>query len=274
MALLLQDWRALYVAVAACCVLTAALAAAVPESPRWQLLHGRQGPAIRTLSWLAHLNGKQLPQHVVEQLAVGGVQDGGAQDSKLLPAHDEAAAAAPVTANGRATAVVAVRAAGESDDGGADIDEATKQQQDSEVASLLCQHGIPSSTSLKADMHARVHQQQLDQHGEHKQHKQQQRRHSQHESSGHTTARHAGDTVWMIFYDPLLARFFWVSVLVDWLHDPHAALLALAALCLISIVVHASLQCVSVSCEDMASNIAICAGKVQLPSLTVWNGSP
>jgi hypothetical protein len=67
----LQDWRSLNLAIAAICCITGALLLPLTESPRWLLLKGRQQEARRALSWLAQLNGRQLPEglditHAVE----------------------------------------------------------------------------------------------------------------------------------------------------------------------------------------------------------------
>jgi hypothetical protein len=58
----LQDWRLLNLAIAAICCITGALVLPIPESPRWLLLKGRQHEARSALSWLARLNGRQLPE--------------------------------------------------------------------------------------------------------------------------------------------------------------------------------------------------------------------
>lgn len=196
MALLLQDWRLLYLAVSVLMVLTAALAAAVPESPRWQLLHGRQAQAVRTLAWLACLNGRQLPHNVIQQLQCGAVQDA----KQPSPAHEDAPGAAP-TAKGSKAAAGAAPAA---------VSAEPWHWQDSEVASLLAPANA-SQSLMQADCQ-KGHLQQHDQHSSHHQHQQQQQPQGQLSGSNHVPARHAGDTVWMVFWDPLLARLFWVSV--------------------------------------------------------------
>jgi Flp pilus assembly protein TadB len=66
----LQDWRLLNLAIAAICCITGALLLPIPESPRWLLLKGRQQEARRALSWLAQLNGRQLPEGLVITHAV------------------------------------------------------------------------------------------------------------------------------------------------------------------------------------------------------------
>lgn len=189
-ALLLQDWRLLYVAVAACCVLTAALGLLVPESPRWQLLHGRQAAAARTLSWLAHLNGRQLTPEAAEQL-VGGLctqQEQTAADGQPAAVKDSKQAA---TATGRTAA-----------DSKQDRADDTQLQQDcSEAAALLCSaHSLqPHKAALQPDRCAHLQQ--------HLQQQQQQHR----QRLCHAQDAHQADSVWMIFTDPLLAKMFWVS---------------------------------------------------------------
>jgi hypothetical protein len=58
----LQDWRLLNLAIAAICCITGALLLPFPESPRWLLLKGRQQEMLHALSWLAAVNGRQLPE--------------------------------------------------------------------------------------------------------------------------------------------------------------------------------------------------------------------
>jgi MFS family permease len=54
----LGDWRRLCVAVAAACALTTCLLLAVPESPRWLLVRGREAEARAVLDALARGNGR------------------------------------------------------------------------------------------------------------------------------------------------------------------------------------------------------------------------
>eukprot|EP00879_Flechtneria_rotunda_P020707 GHRR01021793.1.p1 GENE.GHRR01021793.1~~GHRR01021793.1.p1 ORF type:complete len:641 (+),score=138.92 GHRR01021793.1:480-2402(+) len=72
----LQDWRQLYLAVAACCVVAGLLVVPVPESPRWLLLQGRQNEAVQTLGWLAHLNSRQLPAGLTLTMAAPAYESG------------------------------------------------------------------------------------------------------------------------------------------------------------------------------------------------------
>lgn len=77
----LQDWRLLNLAIAAICCITGLLLLPFPESPRWLLLKGRQQEARQALSWLAAVNGRQLPEglditHTVELTAAA---DGAAE---------------------------------------------------------------------------------------------------------------------------------------------------------------------------------------------------
>jgi hypothetical protein len=198
LAFILQDWRQLYVAVAACCVLTAILAVFVPESPRWQLLHGRRAPAVLTLTWMARLNGRQLPAEVAEQLMQGGLQEQGSaqlEEEDKLCLLTEAAAAA-TTADGK-----------ECTQGVAD----EVLQQDGEGAALLCrvQRLPPAPKALQAGGAAQqapqAHQQ------DHQQQKPDLQYQQQQVGSCVTGCRHKDDSVWMVFTDPLLARLFWVS---------------------------------------------------------------
>jgi hypothetical protein len=64
MAAALSDWRHLNLALAAICLLSAAAAAAVTESPRWLLSRGFEREADAAVRWLARWNGTQLPPGV------------------------------------------------------------------------------------------------------------------------------------------------------------------------------------------------------------------
>ncbi|KAF6256101.1 major facilitator superfamily domain-containing protein [Scenedesmus sp. NREL 46B-D3] len=86
----LQDWRLLNLAIAAVCCITGPLLLPLPESPRWLLLQGRQQEARSALSWLAALNGRQLPEdlditHVVDATAA-------ATEARALAGNSAAAA--------------------------------------------------------------------------------------------------------------------------------------------------------------------------------------
>ncbi|KAF8071214.1 OCT4 [Scenedesmus sp. PABB004] len=110
-AVVLQDWRALNLAIAGWCLVTAGLAAGFCiESPRWLLLQGRQAEALAALGWLARLNARELPagleltyatfeqqQRPVAAPAAAAVQDAGAggADQDRRSAAALAAAAAP-----------------------------------------------------------------------------------------------------------------------------------------------------------------------------------
>jgi hypothetical protein len=214
-AFILQDWRQLYVAVAACCVLTAMLAMFVPESPRWQLLHGRRAPAVLTLKWMAHLNGRQLPAEEAEQLMQGGLQkQGSAQLAKedALCLLTEAAAAATAVDGEECTQRAAT-----------DL-----SMQDSEGAALLCriQRLPPASKALQADGGAQQVPQAYQQ--DHKQQRLDLQYQQQQIGSCVTGPRHKNDSVWMIFTDPLLATLFWVSGRYFWMGSSYKSIFALA----------------------------------------------
>lgn len=183
----LQDWRLLYVATAACCVLTAGLAVLVPESPRWQLLHGRHAEAVRTLTWLAHMNGRQLPQDVADQLLLALQVQDSLQDRDDKPALLTAAAEAAAGEGSEAAGAVTAGSGSVHDAGG--LVGAELLVQDEEDAALLCQvQKVPVVKGIKDDIHLLPPQQAC--------------------SAG---PRHHGDSVFMIFTDPLLAKLFWVS---------------------------------------------------------------
>lgn len=228
-AFLLQDWGLLYAEVAACCLVTGLLAAVVPESPRRQLLHGREAAAVRTLSWLARLNGRELPQSVAAQLQEGWVQEldqhaaaAGVVDTKSAAGHDKGAVCCienPVQEDredavllGHPPAYMVHKRHH------ADLTQDCHQQPNSGY-----QH------QRQGDQHQLNHQQQLQQKPHHQhQHQQQQQRHPpgmppgqgqlewhgrrQSANGSNTRAKHQGDSVWMVFTSPLLARLFWVSV--------------------------------------------------------------
>ena len=88
LAVVLQDWRLLYASIAACSLATAGLAVWLPESPRWQLLHGHEKQAVKTLRWLARLNGRSLPDSIAQQLVHGGT-DSPADSQEKDPSNTE-----------------------------------------------------------------------------------------------------------------------------------------------------------------------------------------
>jgi hypothetical protein len=133
MAFLLQDWRWLYVAVSVCCCLSALLVLPLPESPRWLLLHGRWQEAEAALTWLAALNGRQLPAGLVTpELVVDDEQAAGTVGVSHATAKDNHSTAADVFAAASSDAIVAI--SGHVDDESAGCD---AQQELDEVIALL-----------------------------------------------------------------------------------------------------------------------------------------
>lgn len=221
MALALQDWRLLYAAIAACCLVTALLAMLVPESPRWQLLHGRNTQAgVRTLQWMARLNGRQLPESLAQQLlAESGAGPGGSQGQQGEAAA-AAAASAQADANDGSSRSKATAAAGLSGQQQGEEDchsgggqQQQDQDQDDDCVALLAiaadQARQPKEVGQQQQQHAEVLSEDV-----------QERRQEDLSSSSSggvgagagSHAPHKPDSVWLVFSDPLLARLFWVSM--------------------------------------------------------------
>lgn len=76
------------------CVVTAALLLPCPESPRWLLVQGRKQEAAETLSWLASLNGRQLPQDLELTHTTAGVPGGSSPERGASNAVGKATAGA------------------------------------------------------------------------------------------------------------------------------------------------------------------------------------
>lgn len=206
MAFVLQDWRLLYVASGACCLVTTVLVAAVPESPRWQLLQGRTAAAGRTLAWLTQQNGREkVPPAVLlglrqamqqqQQQRQGNADGRYYKEQENCPAGPTAACASKVSLAGASLEAGADAVSGGGQAGACQVhdNEQQLQQQDSEAAAmLLLLPGVDSAAAGKTD---RV----VDAHGPHNRH------------HLHTGRVARGDSIWLIFSDPLLARLFWVS---------------------------------------------------------------
>jgi len=56
----LQDWRLLNLACSAACLVAAAAAAALPESPAWLMAAGRVQQALDVLAWIGRGNGRDM----------------------------------------------------------------------------------------------------------------------------------------------------------------------------------------------------------------------
>lgn len=135
----LQDWRALYVAIALLLAATGALAAAVPESPRWQLLHGRRDEAYRTLSNMAALNGRPAVADWAAVLDGSGSPDVGGGS---LDVGGEPGAAAPDAA--------APGAVPPADGDARDVERNQQQLDGADCVALLAEHGAPKQAAAAA----------------------------------------------------------------------------------------------------------------------------
>ncbi|WIA12107.1 hypothetical protein OEZ85_012181 [Tetradesmus obliquus] len=185
----LQDWRLLNLAIAAICCITGLLLLPFPESPRWLLLKGRQQEARQALSWLAAVNGRQLPEglditHTVELTAAaegaevgGGLREGaadgiadadccgkgGGDTSSSRSLQQQGAASADVSAK-KACRVGLSAAPLAADATSSDID-SDSNLLDSDYTALLSGHDQAAAQAKQA-VQGKQHQQHQQQHGQ------------------------------------------------------------------------------------------------------------
>jgi hypothetical protein len=203
----LQDWRLLNLAIAAICCITGLLLLPFPESPRWLLLKGQQQEARRALTWLAALNGRQLPDglditHSVELTAAADVADDDASEnsagSRSLQQRDT-----DVTVLGDGSAVQTCRvettvAPLVTQSNCIDIDSDTLPPLDSDCTALLPSHDSSAFEAKQA------------QQGQQLQQKQQQQ--PQRQKDGSDKQQSSG--LLSLFSHALLARYFVVTALL------------------------------------------------------------
>jgi hypothetical protein len=214
-ALGLQSWRGLYGAVAALALATAALAAAAPESPRWQLARGQAGAAARTLSWMAAANGRPAVDWAVLVCAGADSADGAGERTRSSSPRDTTAAtdssssgclihdAAPTHVHDCSSSLGQCRAVFTCK--GTDAQQDVGVDGSCGVALLPSSGAVVSSrdaASLAGKRAGTTQQQQQAQQRE----QQQQRCRLRAAQPG--AACH--DSTWMVFTDALLARCFWV----------------------------------------------------------------